>query len=46
MNEKCDHLVLLANAEPDETKDLAVDYKPEFDWVMTTKGAEEPPKDQ
>ncbi len=41
---KCDHLVLLANAEPDETKDLARRF-PEFDWVMTAHGAEEPPKD-
>jgi Cytochrome c554 and c-prime len=40
----CDHLVLLANAEPAETKDLARRFK-EFDWVMTAKGAEEPPKD-
>jgi hypothetical protein len=39
----CDHLILLANAEPDETKELAQRY-PEFDWVMTAKGAEEPPK--
>ncbi len=41
---KCDHLVLLANAEPAETKDLARRF-PEFDWVMTARGAEEPPKD-
>jgi hypothetical protein len=41
---KCDHLVLLANAEPFETKDLAQRF-PEFDWVMTARGAEEPPKD-
>lgn len=40
----CDHLILLANAEPAETKDLAKRY-PEFDWVMTAKGAEEPPKE-
>jgi hypothetical protein len=41
---KSDHLVLLANAGPNETKDLAQRF-PEFDWVMTAKGAEEPPKD-
>jgi hypothetical protein len=41
---KCDHLILLANATPAETKEIAVRF-PEFDWVMTAKGAEEPPKD-
>ncbi len=41
---KCDHMVLLCNAEPDETKDLAKRF-PEFDWVMTAKGPEEPPKE-
>jgi Cytochrome c554 and c-prime len=40
---KCDHLILLANAEPNETKELAQRF-PEFDWVMTAKGAPEPPK--
>ncbi|HVT30926.1 MAG TPA: multiheme c-type cytochrome, partial [Lacipirellulaceae bacterium] len=43
-NQGCDHLVLLSNAEPDETKDLARRF-PEFDWVMTAHGAEEPPKE-
>jgi hypothetical protein len=43
-DKKCDHLVLLANAEPVETKELATLY-PEFDWVMTARGAEEPPKE-
>ncbi len=43
-NQRCDHLVLLSNAEPDETKDLARRF-PEFDWVMTARGAEEPPKE-
>jgi hypothetical protein len=40
----CDHLILLANAGPNETKDLARRF-PEFDWVMTAKGAPEPPKE-
>ncbi len=39
---KCDHLVLIAFADPDETKELARRYK-DFDWVMTAHGAEEPP---
>jgi hypothetical protein len=43
-DKKCDHLILLANAEPNETKELAKRY-PEFDWVMTAKGAPMPPKD-
>lgn len=43
-NKKCDHLVLLSNANPDETKALAVRF-PDFDWVMTARGAEEPPKE-
>jgi hypothetical protein len=43
-NQKCDHLVLLAHATPDETKELAQRF-PEFDWVMTAHGAEEPPKE-
>ncbi len=43
-DKKCDHLVLLAYAEPDETKNLARRFN-EFDWVMTAHGAEEPPKD-
>src|SRR4029079_232191 len=41
---KCDHNILLANAEPNETKDLARRF-PEFDWVMTAKGAPMPPKE-
>jgi hypothetical protein len=41
---KCDHLILLAHAEPDEAKALAVRF-PEFDWVMTAHGADEPPKE-
>ena len=40
----CDHLILLAHAEPNETNDLARRFK-EFNWVMTAKGAEEPPKE-
>jgi hypothetical protein len=40
---QCDQLVLLAHAEPDEAKALARRF-PEFDWVMTAHGAEEPPK--
>lgn len=43
-DKKCDHLVLLSYAEPDETKDLARRFS-EFDWVMTAHGAEEPPKE-
>ncbi len=43
-NAHCDHLVLLVNGSPDEAKDLAVRY-PEFDWVLATHGAEEPPKE-
>jgi hypothetical protein len=42
--EQCDHMILLANAAPNETKELAKRF-PEFDWVMTAKGAEEPPKE-
>jgi hypothetical protein len=41
---QCDHLVLLSHAEPGETTDLARRF-PEFNWVMTAKGAEEPPKE-
>jgi hypothetical protein len=40
----CDHMVLLANAAPDEAKALAVRF-PEFDWVLTAHGADEPPKE-
>ena len=42
--ENCDQLILLANAEPAETKELALRF-PEFDWIMTAKGPEEPPKE-
>jgi hypothetical protein len=41
---KCDHYILLAHADPDEAKALAVRF-PEFDWVMTAHGADEPPKE-
>jgi hypothetical protein len=44
LSKQCDHRILLANAEPAETKDLAQRFK-EFDWVMTAKGAEDPPKE-
>ncbi len=43
-NAKCDHLVLLVNGEPDEAKALARRFKV-FDWVLTTHGAEVPPKE-
>jgi hypothetical protein len=42
INAKCDQLVLVANAEPDEAKALAVKFK-DFNWVMATHGAEVPP---
>ena len=38
----CDHQVLLAFATPEETKKLAARY-PQFDFVVTAGGAEEPP---
>jgi hypothetical protein len=38
----CDQLILLANADPEETKDLARRF-PEFNWVVTARGADEPP---
>jgi hypothetical protein len=41
---KCDQLVLLAHAEPDEAKDLARRFT-EFDWVMAAHGAEVPPNE-
>ena len=41
---KCDHLVLLVNAEPEEAKDLARRFT-EFDWVLATHGAEVPPNE-
>jgi Cytochrome c554 and c-prime len=40
----CDHLVLLAHAEPEEAQDLARRFS-EFDWVVTAHGAEEPPNE-
>lgn len=40
----CDVLVLLSFADPDETQAIAQRY-PEFDWVVTAGGAEEPPKE-
>jgi Cytochrome c554 and c-prime len=40
----CDHLVLLAHAEPDEAQDLARRFN-EFDFVVTAHGAEEPPNE-
>jgi len=38
----CDQLVLLSHAEPAETKALAQRF-PEFDFVVTAGGADEPP---
>ena len=38
----CDHQVLLAFAAPDETRKLAARF-PQFDFVVTAGGAEEPP---
>jgi hypothetical protein len=43
-NAKCDKLVLLSFAAPDETKALAQKF-PVFDFVVTAGGAEEPAKD-
>ena len=43
-NAHCDHLVLLVSGSPDEAQALAVRF-PEFDWVLATHGAEEPPKE-
>ena len=42
--EKCDLLVLLSHASPDETRQLARQF-PVFDFVLTAGGAEEPPRD-
>jgi hypothetical protein len=43
---KCDHLVLLVNGSANEAKDLARKYKDfGFDWILTTQGAEVPPKE-
>ncbi|MFM9009352.1 MAG: multiheme c-type cytochrome [Planctomycetota bacterium] len=39
---KCDHLVLLSWASPEETKALAAKH-PQFDVVVTSGGADEPP---
>jgi hypothetical protein len=41
-NARCDQLVLLAHAEIEETKELARRF-PEFNWVVTARGADEPP---
>jgi Cytochrome c554 and c-prime len=41
---KCDRLVLLSYADPDESIQLAKRF-PVFDFVVTAGGAEEPPKD-
>jgi hypothetical protein len=41
---RCDQLVLLAHAEPDEAKALARRF-PQFNWVTTAHGADEPPKE-
>ncbi len=40
---KCDHLVLLADAPPSESKALAAQF-PQFDIVVTAEGADEPPR--
>ncbi len=40
----CDHLVLLAHAELEETKGLAKQF-PDFDLVITSGGAAEPPRE-
>jgi hypothetical protein len=42
--ERCDHLVLLAHADPAEAQELARRFH-DFRWVMTAHGAEEPPKE-
>jgi hypothetical protein len=39
---KCDQLVLLAYADPDEAEDLARRF-PEFNWVVPAHAADEPP---
>jgi Cytochrome c554 and c-prime len=38
----CDHLILLAYAEPEESVALARQF-PDFDFVVTAHGADEPP---
>jgi hypothetical protein len=40
----CDQLVLLSYAEPDETEEIARRF-PQFNFVVTAGGAEEPPKE-
>jgi hypothetical protein len=40
----CDQMVLLAHAEPAEAKELARQF-PDFNWVSTAHGADEPPKE-
>jgi hypothetical protein len=46
LKEKCDHLVLLVNGSAGEAKDLALKYKDfGFDWILTTQGAQVPPKE-
>jgi hypothetical protein len=44
LKEKCDYLVLLSFADPDETKDLARRYK-DFDFVVTAGGGQVPPNE-
>jgi hypothetical protein len=39
---KCDQLILLAYAEPEEAKALARKF-PDFSWVVAAHGADEPP---
>jgi hypothetical protein len=41
---KCDQPVLLAHAEPAEAKELARKF-PDFNWVTTAHGADEPPSE-
>ncbi|MCC7473992.1 MAG: hypothetical protein IT425_01240 [Pirellulales bacterium] len=41
---KCDHMILLVNAMPEEAKELANRHQ-EFDWVLATRGTEVPPKE-
>ena len=40
----CDHMVLLSFADPAETRELARRF-PEFDFIVTAGGAEEPPSE-
>ncbi len=40
----CDQFVLLAQAEPEEAKELARRFR-EFHWILAAHGAEEPPKE-